>query len=159
VGEITVSINDKQWVCSIASSPIEIIQGLGGVESIEPWTGMLFDLGVDYSRIDINMGEMLFPLDIIFINSNLRVVGVLHDVQPNEEAYFIASNSLGARYFMEVNAGEAASVEVGDVVSMQGDMQTVNIGGIIGYLLPIMVVTFGATAVIKAMGPSKPKWM
>jgi len=140
-----LTIGDTQWSCTLALTSAEIMQGLSGVESLTAGTGMLFDLGTDYSRIDINMDEMLFPLDIIFINSNMTVVGVLHDVQPSDEAYFLASSSLGARCFMEVNAGEAASVNVGDIVVMQdGGLQVggIELGTIVAAV--VLLVVMGA---------------
>jgi len=133
-----ITIASTQWTCTLASTLAELSQGLSGTESLPTAQGMLFDLGLDYTHIDINMQEMLYPLDIVFINSNLTVVGVLHDVQPNDEAYFDASNSLGARYFMEVNAGEAASVNVGDVVT--GPIQITDINTILGYMIPFMMI-------------------
>jgi len=114
------SISGRRWVCTVASSYSEIVTGLSGRLSLAPGTGMLFDLGYDHSRIDINMQQMLFPLDIIFISSNLEVVGVLHDVQPGEEAYFEATRTPGARFFLEVNAGEASDINVGDPVTFEG---------------------------------------
>jgi uncharacterized membrane protein (UPF0127 family) len=139
---MVITIGSNQWTCSLASTYDELTQGLSGIESLPAGEGMLFDMGSDCSHIDINMQEMLFPLDIVFINSNLTVVGVLHDVQPNDEAYFDASNSLGARYFMEVNAGEGASVNVGDVVAIQGYTpgQTMDISAMIGYMIPMMMM-------------------
>ena len=115
-----ITIANTQWTCTVASTPAQLMQGLSGTESLPEAQGMLFDLGADYPEIGINMMEMLYPLDIVFINSNLTVVGVLHDVQPNDEAGFLASNTEGARYFLEVNAGEAASVVAGDLASFAG---------------------------------------
>lgn len=119
----TVTIGNKQWTVAIATTSSELSSGLSGTPSIAPYTGMLFNLGSDQSRIDINMQQMLFPLDIIFIGSNSGVRGVLRNVQPAEEAYFQATNTPGAKYFLEVNAGEAEGVEVGNSVSIQGDVQ------------------------------------
>jgi len=145
-----VVIGSNQWTCSLASTPTELTAGLSGQESLPPGEGMLFDLGVDYSHIDINMTEMLFPLDIVFINSNQAVVGVLHDVQPNDEAYFIASDSLGARYFLEVNAGEAASVNIGDEASVTGITNGFDANTILGYTVYIMVIITMINLVIKS---------
>lgn len=145
-----VTIGENQWLCSLASTYTEITSGLSGLESLPAGQGMLFDLGFDYSRIDINMSEMLFPLDIVFINSNLTVVGVLHDVNPGDEAYFIASNTLGARCFLEVNAGEAASINVGDAVSITDGLPATGINAIIMYAVLAAVVTTTAIITVKA---------
>lgn len=144
-----VTIGENQWLCSLASTYTEITTGLSGLENLPAGQGMLFDLGFDYSRIDINMDEMLFPLDIVFINSNLTVVGVLHNVNPGDEAYFIASNTLGARYFMEVNAGEAASVNVGDVVTIVDGPGGLNINTIALYMILAAAIAVAARVTVK----------
>ncbi len=104
-GQAVVVIGSKQWAVNVASTYAELTSGLSGVASIAANSGILFDMGVDQARIDVNMSQMLFSLDIIFINSASGVVGVLHDVQPGESASFQAANTLGARYFLEVNTG------------------------------------------------------
>ncbi len=121
-GQAIVSIRDKQWTCSVANTFTELTTGLSGVESIPPQTGVLFDLGVDENSIQINMLQMLFPLDIIFINSAQGgVVGVMSNVQPGwTDVRFEATTIPGARFFLEVNAGEALGIEDGDLVNIQG---------------------------------------
>jgi uncharacterized membrane protein (UPF0127 family) len=116
-GQAVVTIRDKQWQCAVANMPQELVSGLSGVESIPPGTGMLFDMGWDYPVIDIYTDEMLFTMDVIFINSAHGVVEVLRNVRPGDEALFQAE--LGARYFLEINAGEAEGSEVGNSVLIQ----------------------------------------
>jgi uncharacterized membrane protein (UPF0127 family) len=112
-----VTIRDKQWQCAVANTPQELVSGLSGVESISPGTGMLFDMGWDYPVIDVYTDEMLFPMDIIFINSVYGVVEVLRNVRPGDEA--LSQEEPGAQYFLEINAGEAEGIEVGDGVLIQ----------------------------------------
>jgi len=116
-GQVVVTIKDKQWQCDVAHTPQELVSGLSGVENIPPATGMLFDMGWDYPVIDIYTDEMLFPLDIIFINSAYGVIEVLRNVRPGGEAIF--QGEPGARFFLEVNAGEAEGIEVDDGVLYQ----------------------------------------
>jgi uncharacterized membrane protein (UPF0127 family) len=116
-GQAIVTIRDKQWQCAVANTPQELVTGLSGVESISPGTGMLFDMGWDYPVIDIYTDEMLFTMDIIFINSVYGVVEVLRNVRPGDEALF--QGEPGAWYFLEINAGEAEGIEVGDGVLIQ----------------------------------------
>lgn len=115
-----VTIDSKQWNVTVAQTPLELTSGLSNVVSIPSWSGMLFDMGVDRSSIPVNMGQMLFALDIVFMNSTQGVVGVLHDVQPGDEAQFQADTTAGARYFLEMNAGEAEDIAVGDTVDLGG---------------------------------------
>jgi len=143
-GQAIVTINGKQWLCSVANTVIEITQGLSGVSSIPPGTGMLFDLGLDYREIQIDMTRMLFPLDIIFVNSTQGVVGVLYNVQPGEDATFQNESLPGARFFLEVNAGEASGVIVGDDVNIQGYLapQAFNPVELFLFMLPYVIIIF-----------------
>jgi len=122
-GQAIVTIDGKQWIVSVATTTAELVAGLSGIVSIPAGTGILFDMGVDQSSIPVNMSQMLFALDIVFINSTVGVVGVLHDVQPGEDAQFQADTTAGARYFLEMNAGEAEDIAVGDTVDLRGEVQ------------------------------------
>lgn len=118
--DAVVAIGDKQWQVSVATTFTELVMGLSGLSVLPAGQGMLFDMHSDQTRIDVNMTEMLFSLDIVFINSELVVVGVLHDAEPGESAAFDAGGGPSARYFMEVNAGELVGVGVGDSVGISG---------------------------------------
>jgi hypothetical protein len=75
---------------------------------------MLFDLRVD-QPISVTTGPMLFPIDIVFISSSLAVTQVAGNVAPG---YLVVSQG-PARYFLEVNAGEASGIEPGMPVAVQ----------------------------------------
>jgi len=111
-----VTIREKQWSVSIAVTTHEIIGGLSAIPAIDVNTGMLFDLTHNRDEIVINMQEMLFPLDIVFVHGSQGVVGVALNVEPKENITFTADNNLGARYFLEINAGEAEGINIGDDV-------------------------------------------
>jgi len=109
-GQAVVTIRDKQWQCTIASTPQEWVSGLGGVESIPPGTGMLFDTGWE-QIIQVTTVPMLFPIDIAFLSESLVVTEVYLNVEPG----FIVTPTVPARYFLEVNASELEGIESGDV--------------------------------------------
>lgn len=109
----TVAIGDREWSVSIASTSSELEAGLGGAESLAPGTGMLFDLG-SAGAVRVTTEPMLFDIDIIFINSELQVVSVAHDVAPG----YLVTEETPCHYFLEVNAGEAAGIEAGDYVEI-----------------------------------------
>lgn len=148
-GQATVVIGDKSWSCSVASLPAEMTSGLSGVEGIAAETGMLFDMGTDYEHIDINTSEMLFSLDIIFINSGGQVVEVLHDVEPNESAFFDAGEGLGAKYFMEISSGEATSVSVGDTAVIDYTQEGLSLGSILGLVVVAGMVGMAVRSTLK----------
>jgi uncharacterized membrane protein (UPF0127 family) len=145
-GQAVVAIRDKQWSVTVANTYAELTTGLSGVESIPSQTGMLFDLGYDSKTIQVDMSRMLFPLDIIFINSTQGVVGVMQNVEPGQSAELDNEALPGARCFLEVNAGEAEGIEDGDSVNIQGYAQPAqfDIGSLIniGLILVMSVVMF-----------------
>ena len=158
-GQAVATVNDKQWSVDVASTYTELVTGLSGVASLPPSTGMLFDLGYDQSYIEIDMSQMLFPLDIIFINSTQGVVGVIQNAQPGEEVYFEATTTPGARYFLEVNAGEADGVGAGDSVTITGyeSAAAFDLTAVVSFAIPLMVLGFVcglAGGMAKLMGGS-----
>jgi hypothetical protein len=120
---------------------------------------MLFDLGADYKNIQIDMTRMLFPLDIIFINSTQGVVGVLHNVQPGETDVRLENEQLpGARCFLEVNAGEAEGIEDGDNVDIQGYIQPAQfdiISTLVNYMFYLIFIVMMFKVVDKALEEPK----
>lgn len=149
-GQAVVTINSKQWAVNVASTYAELTTGLSGIASIPAGTGMLFDLGSDQKYIQIDVSSMLFPLDIIFINSTQGIVGVMHNVQPRERDVRLENEAYpGARYFLEVNAGEAEGIEVGDSVNIQGAVQPAIDTSII---LPILIATVVVGGMVAALG-------
>ncbi len=146
-GQAVVTIGECSWSVGIASSAAELLSGLSGVASIPVDTGMLFDMGSEQAQIAINMADMQFGLDIAFLNSNNEVVGILHGVEPEETAAFDTGNGQGARYFMEVNAGEMDDISVGDIAVIEvaeGEPSptpsTLDLNAIISPLITIMII-------------------
>ncbi|MDD5703124.1 MAG: DUF192 domain-containing protein [Dehalococcoidales bacterium] len=109
LGQATLIIQNTTWQVSIAADPVDLTQGLGGLASIEEGTGELFDLGASQT-IQVTTVPMLFALDIAFLDENLVVTEVYRDIQPG----YMVTSQQPARYFLEVNAGELASVNPGD---------------------------------------------
>jgi uncharacterized membrane protein (UPF0127 family) len=112
-GRATVNIGSHSWDTFFASSPDELVAGLANLESILPDTGMFFDTGY-YNIISVTTLDMLFNLDIIFIDSDFKVVEVCENVLIGN----VITSGVACRYFLEVNAGEAAGILPGDNVSL-----------------------------------------
>jgi uncharacterized membrane protein (UPF0127 family) len=108
-----VTIGDNTWYVSIATTPLELARGLGGVASIAPGTGMLFDTGWEHF-ISVTTEPMIFPIDIVWISSTLSAADLIREVEPNQ----ILTSDSPCRYFLEVNAGETEGIEIGDQVSV-----------------------------------------
>ncbi len=123
-GQAIVTIGERQWLVSLASTYQELVQGLGGVMSVPAGTGMLFDLGWE-QIITVTTEPMLFNLDVAFLSETLVVTGIARDVP---QGYLVTSTSL-ARYFLEINAGELTDIVAGDQASVELLAQTLAVPG------------------------------
>lgn len=92
-------------------------RGLSYRQSLAPQTGMLFvfdDPGMHYFW----MKDMNFPIDIIWLDQNKKVVHIEHSLSPSTY-----SDSFGpetpTQYVIEIPAGDTTKVglKVGDVIS------------------------------------------
>lgn len=99
----------------IAETPEEIRRGLSGWQSLAEDEGMLFVLHGEH--IPFWMPDMLFPLDIIWLDSVFSVVAIAENVQPCQDESQCASYMPDADfdYVLEVNAGwtERHDIRVG----------------------------------------------
>jgi uncharacterized membrane protein (UPF0127 family) len=145
-GTAIVRIGDREWQVSVATTPAELTSGLGGVASLAPGTGMLFDLG--YERpVQVTTEPMLFALDIVFIAEDLTVLDVVRSIEPGN----IVSEDTPTRYFLEVNTGEAEGVETGDAVIAEGDQ--IPTTGWLEAVLPILGLVGAGVLISAALGP------
>ncbi len=76
-----VNIGNQEWGISLATTPQELSQGLGGLPSLTRGRGMLFDLGEE-RIIAVTTVPMLFTIDVVFISESLRVTEVVQEVIP-----------------------------------------------------------------------------
>ena len=112
-----VHIGEQHFTCEIASTPDEREQGLMFRKQVAKNSGMLFDLGEE-KQTGFWMKNTLIPLDIIWIGSDKKVLGV-QTAQPCEtDSCEIFQIESPARWVLEVNAGEFKG-EVGDKVEFE----------------------------------------
>lgn len=100
----------------IAGTPARIEHGLSGRESLPGGQGMLFV----FDRPGLHpfwMKDMHFPIDIVWIAAEKKVVGVTENVTPDTYPQTFWP-STPVRYVLEVNAGglEEKQIKVGDAV-------------------------------------------
>ena len=112
------------FMVEVADTPESRALGLGGRDAMAPDAGMLFDLGE--TRIpSFSMRGMRFPLDIIWIDGDMRVQGIEADVphEPGVPPAELASYApdIAVRYVLELNAGMAAEIglEPGDAIDLR----------------------------------------
>jgi len=110
-----LSLNESTWSVETVSSLKSRIKGLSNRESLEKDFGMLFVFPNDGLH-GIWMKEMNFPIDIIWLDKNFKVVDIKSGATP--ESYpEIFKPQLLSRYVLEINAREGgkAKIKIGDV--------------------------------------------
>ena len=117
------------YAVDVAVKPEDRQQGLSGRETMAQDTGMLF-VFEEEQPLTFWMKDMRFPLDIIWIDGQCRLIDVAAEVPtplPNAENADIprVQSPLPARYVLELNAGEwaRAGLSPGDQVEFLGAIE------------------------------------
>lgn len=120
-GELTILKQETDSITAlfnieIAESEYETQTGLMYRESMEENQGMLF-IFPDIAMHSFYMKNTQFPLDIIYIDENLKIASFQKDAKPYNESGL--SSKVPVKYVFEINAGlsEKLGLEIGDVVS------------------------------------------
>ena len=124
--EAVVSIATTTYNVDLAVTTEERQQGLSGREHLPQDAGMLF-VFEEERPLHFWMKEMHFPLDIIWIDAQCRLLDVSANVptppaNASNEEIPRAQSPAPARYVLEVNAGEAErnGLQPGDPVQFLG---------------------------------------
>jgi uncharacterized membrane protein (UPF0127 family) len=101
--------------CEIPKSSFARMRGLIGRSGLEPGSGMLID-----SAPSVHMFFMRFPIDVVFLDRDWKVVAVRHRLRP-----WRVAGARGAVAALELAAGAAADVGIqkGDVLSLEESTQ------------------------------------
>jgi len=112
LGQTTVTLE-------IADSPEERKRGLSYRNNLPESTGLLFVFDRS-DKYGFWMKEMHFPIDIIWLDENYRVVHIKENARPESYPGVFKSES-PALYVLEVNAGVAAQagLEIGDIIEFR----------------------------------------
>jgi uncharacterized protein len=92
--------------CVVADSPASRLKGLLGRSELRPGEGLLLR-----PASAIHTCFMRFPIDAVFLDGSLCVLGISDELRP-----WRAASRRGARAVLELPAGESArrGLEVGD---------------------------------------------
>jgi hypothetical protein len=105
----TVEINNTKYKVALAKTQAEHSRGLQNIESMPTNEGMYF-IFEEPKEQSFWMAETLIPLDIIFINENLKITNIETAIPCEEQNSFNCpryKSTSPAKYVLELNAGEA----------------------------------------------------
>lgn len=106
-----VRFEDKAFNFSFPQTGVEMMRGLGGVNSVEPFDGMLFDFGMNTS-ITMSPRNLLFPIEIAFVRDSGEVASIFTMIP--EYGLNVQSNDK-VRYAIEAPVGffEKQNIKIG----------------------------------------------
>jgi len=113
----TVCIKDTCIQAEVVSAFEEREKGLMFRESLAVDKGMFF-IFEEEGLYSFWMKNMLFPLDIIWLGLNKKIVDIKENVPPCSESCEILNPGNKAKYVLEVNAGftRRNKIKVGELV-------------------------------------------
>jgi len=114
-----VEIGDKKISVEVPETPAEMARGLMHREHLDENAGMLFIFATE-AKHSFWMKNTLIPLDMIFIDSENKIVDILTAVPCKEEPCKSYIPKSEAKSVLEVNAGFAQkhNIEIGDEVKV-----------------------------------------
>ncbi len=115
----TIYLASAALEVTVADDTEERIQGLSGVPKLDDLEGKLFIFDAD-AKHGIWMKDMLFPLDILWIDKNLKVVHIVENATPDSYPQTIFAPPVEARFVLEMNAFFVSSlkIKVGDTLTL-----------------------------------------
>ena len=100
----TITINNQKIIVEIADTPAKRERGLSGRESLPPNTGLLFVFD-EPGQYGFWMKDMLFPIDILWLDENFQIVGSWLNADPTSYPKSVTPK-VKAKYVLETNLGE-----------------------------------------------------
>jgi uncharacterized membrane protein (UPF0127 family) len=113
-----IIVGGKTFIIDAVQSKYSMEKGLSGKDSLSDNEGMLFI----FKKPDIYgiwMKDMKFPIDIIWIDSNMQIVSIEKSVSPDTYPQ-IFKPTTAALYVLEISAGQSnfLNLKIGDKVSI-----------------------------------------
>jgi uncharacterized membrane protein (UPF0127 family) len=112
----SVTIDGKTFQVALAKTPAEQQKGLGDVTHLEKNSGMLF-IFPKLDKYGFWMKDTLIPLDIIWIDTDWKIVFMQKNVTPDSFPTVFTPNT-PALYVLELNSGisDEFNFKIGDKV-------------------------------------------
>lgn len=106
-----VTINAAVYNLAVANTDAQLKQGLSGVEKLPPNGGLLMVFGSDY-QWGIWMKDMKIPLDIVWLDSNKKVVYIQENASPELGTDVIMQPKDPSRYVLELPVGSVKNAGI-----------------------------------------------
>jgi len=100
MGLYSLKIEDKEFKVAVVSEEKAMRKGLSNAKKLKKFHGMLFDFKKEDS-VTMNMHNMNYGIDMLFIDSSLTVIKVV-SLDPEEEPITVDN----VRFVLEINKGE-----------------------------------------------------
>ena len=115
----TVKISNVTVKAEVADTALKQTVGLMDKKSLPQNQGMIFIFDNE-GYTGIWMINMSFPIDIIWIDKNLKIVDIVKDAQPCAFDCIVYYPSQKSLYVLEVNSGFVSKnkVEIGDSIKI-----------------------------------------
>jgi uncharacterized membrane protein (UPF0127 family) len=97
--------------CEVPKSSFARARGLLGRSGLEPGDGMLID-----AAPSVHMFFMRFPIDVVFLDRDWKVVRVVHRLRPWR---VVGARRAVAALELPAGAAAEAGIEEGDVLSLE----------------------------------------
>jgi len=115
-----VCFGDYCFGVEIAKSPIQKAKGLMFRDKLEENQGMLFVFEAE-KKHSFWMKNVLFPLDIIWLDANKKVVFISYNNQPCSNSRCVSIKpDQNAKYVLEINGGltKEIGLKIGDQLTL-----------------------------------------
>lgn len=116
--EVSLSINQNVFSVEVADTAYLLEKGLSGHPPLGPMEGMLFVFSSP-DTYGIWMKDMLFAIDIIWIDENFKIVHIEKDVSPDTypKVFYPTAPS---KYVLEISAGQIdiLKIKIGDSIKI-----------------------------------------
>ncbi|KND49108.1 MAG: hypothetical protein AB198_02705 [Parcubacteria bacterium C7867-003] len=109
-------VGGKTYNIDVADTTYTLTKGLSGRTSLGKNEGMVFVFGKP-DKYGIWMKDMLFPIDIIWMDENFKIVHIEKEVKPETYPKIFSPDRLST-YVLEIASGQVDStgIKVGDKV-------------------------------------------
>lgn len=113
-----VTVGNKDFSVEVVDTNYLLEKGLSGHAPLLDGEGMLF-VFKNEGKYGFWMKDMLFPIDIIWIDENFKIVHIEKNIGPETYPKTFYPDSF-ARYVLEIKAGESQmlQIKIGDSVKI-----------------------------------------